>query len=346
MNRKSLVSSLLTTPRAGLHPGSVRFQAEGPEDQGGRGDPKLHLRRSGSDELSRKPPAMPCCRPWAEADSSSRVNTATGLLFEKGKPTGTVKMTAISVGAQVGGGTSPEIIFFETADALKSLQAVQVRNERGRQGLGRCFRGFHNAKYDQGVAVFTLPSRAPGWGRHRRTEVQLQADQVIGLEHRARPPHSFVGAASPLPLHLPILRFGAAPPSPPWGGAVPSAREAPIHRWRGVCPVGPQSSSSPATSARTPPESERAWGGPALHDVPEDPAEGQAIHRVPVGESILSDIALPHAAGEFFETLTRGGAPRRTAGRDATGTRQTSGPLPVKLRQGLESENQLHRAKH
>src|SRR5271169_2428476 len=43
-----------------------------------------------------------------------------GLVYEKDKLVGKVSMSEMSVGAQVGGGSFAEIIFFETADALKS----------------------------------------------------------------------------------------------------------------------------------------------------------------------------------------------------------------------------------
>lgn len=87
-----------------------------------------------------------------------------GLLFEKGKPTGTVKMTAISIGAQVGGGTFAEIIFFETADALNSFKQSKYEMSAAAKASVAASGVSTHAKYDQGVAVFTLPTAGASVG--------------------------------------------------------------------------------------------------------------------------------------------------------------------------------------
>jgi lipid-binding SYLF domain-containing protein len=80
-----------------------------------------------------------------------------GLVYAKDKLVGEVKMSGISIGAQVGGGSFAEIIFFETEDALKDFQkakwemSAKVKASVAASGVAE------NAKYDQGVAVFTLP---------------------------------------------------------------------------------------------------------------------------------------------------------------------------------------------
>ncbi len=80
----------------------------------------------------------------------------TGLVLEKGKLLGHVIMSQATVGAQVGGQSFSQVIFFETADALKSFQDseftmnAQVGAVVAGEGVAK------NAKYTQGVAVFTL----------------------------------------------------------------------------------------------------------------------------------------------------------------------------------------------
>src|SRR5262245_45224742 len=46
----------------------------------------------------------------------------TGLVYAKGVLVGHVTMTQASIGAQIGGQSFSEVIFFETADALKEFQ--------------------------------------------------------------------------------------------------------------------------------------------------------------------------------------------------------------------------------
>jgi len=80
-----------------------------------------------------------------------------GLVYEKAKLVGKVSMTEVSLGAQVGGGSFAEVIFFQTKDALKKFKesnwemSASVKANVAASGVAA------NAKYEQGVAVFTLP---------------------------------------------------------------------------------------------------------------------------------------------------------------------------------------------
>jgi lipid-binding SYLF domain-containing protein len=80
----------------------------------------------------------------------------TGLVFEKGAPVGRASLSQATIGAQIGGQSFSEVIFFETADALNSLKksewamSAQVGAVAAAEGAGK------NAKYQEGVAVFTL----------------------------------------------------------------------------------------------------------------------------------------------------------------------------------------------
>jgi len=79
-----------------------------------------------------------------------------GVLFEKGKPTGKASLTQVTVGAQLGGQTYSEIIFFETAQALDDFKnstlalAAQVSAVAAKKGAS------DNADFQNGVAVFTI----------------------------------------------------------------------------------------------------------------------------------------------------------------------------------------------
>lgn len=80
-----------------------------------------------------------------------------GLVYEKGKLVGKVKMTAVSIGAQVGGGSFAEVIFFETADALNNFKGSNWEMSAAAKANVAASGVAKNAKYEQGVAVFTLP---------------------------------------------------------------------------------------------------------------------------------------------------------------------------------------------
>jgi lipid-binding SYLF domain-containing protein len=80
-----------------------------------------------------------------------------GLLYEKDKLVGKVTMSEVSVGAQVGGGSFAEIIFFETADALKDFQKTKWEMSAKAKASIAASGVAANAKYEDGVVVFTLP---------------------------------------------------------------------------------------------------------------------------------------------------------------------------------------------
>lgn len=80
-----------------------------------------------------------------------------GLVYAKGKLVGKATLNEVTVGAQVGGGSFSEIIFFETADALKSFMASNWSMDAKASATVAASGSASNAKYMQGVAVFTLP---------------------------------------------------------------------------------------------------------------------------------------------------------------------------------------------
>lgn len=80
----------------------------------------------------------------------------TGQLFEKGKVMGETKLTQVTIGFQAGGQVYSEVIFFENETTLKNFKegnfefSAQVSAVAAAEGAAK------NAKYEHGVAVFTL----------------------------------------------------------------------------------------------------------------------------------------------------------------------------------------------
>ena len=80
-----------------------------------------------------------------------------GLVYEKDKLVGKVTMSEVSIGAQVGGGTFAELIFFENEESLKSFKGSKWEMSAKAKANIAASGVAANAKYEQGVAVFTLP---------------------------------------------------------------------------------------------------------------------------------------------------------------------------------------------
>ena len=82
-----------------------------------------------------------------------------GLVYQKNNLIGQATLTQASVGAQVGGQSFSEIIFFETPAALEDFKSgkFEMSAEAGavavKEGASAA------AAYKQGVAVFTLPKK-------------------------------------------------------------------------------------------------------------------------------------------------------------------------------------------
>ncbi|NQU12017.1 hypothetical protein HQ590_14580 [bacterium] len=80
----------------------------------------------------------------------------TGQVFERGRLVGTTSLSQATIGFQLGGQVYAEVIFFETEKTLENFQqggfalAAQVSAVAAAEGASA------NAKYQHGVAVFTL----------------------------------------------------------------------------------------------------------------------------------------------------------------------------------------------
>jgi lipid-binding SYLF domain-containing protein len=81
--------------------------------------------------------------------------SGSGIVFEKGHAVGKAHLTQGTIGAQIGGQTYSEVIFFETVPALTDFKkgalalAAQVSAVAASAGASK------DAKYQNGVAVFT-----------------------------------------------------------------------------------------------------------------------------------------------------------------------------------------------
>jgi len=78
-----------------------------------------------------------------------------GVLYEKEKAIGTAKMAQVTVGAQVGGASYREIIFFESKEALDRFKDNKLEFSGQVSAVALKSGASKNAKYADGVLVFT-----------------------------------------------------------------------------------------------------------------------------------------------------------------------------------------------
>jgi lipid-binding SYLF domain-containing protein len=82
-----------------------------------------------------------------------------GMVYEKGNPIGRATMTQASIGAQAGGQTFAEVIFFESSGALNDFKAGKFEMSADVSAVAAAEGASKAAKYKKGVAVFTLPKK-------------------------------------------------------------------------------------------------------------------------------------------------------------------------------------------
>jgi lipid-binding SYLF domain-containing protein len=78
-----------------------------------------------------------------------------GALYEKGKAIGTAKMVQVDVGAQVGGQSYREVIFFENKDAFDRFKENKIEFSGQASAVAVKSGASANVKYREGVAVYT-----------------------------------------------------------------------------------------------------------------------------------------------------------------------------------------------
>jgi len=78
-----------------------------------------------------------------------------GVVFEKGKPIGTAKLTKVTVGAQVGGQSYSELIVFQTQKALDDFKRGDFALAADASAVALSAGVSTNLKYSNGVGVIT-----------------------------------------------------------------------------------------------------------------------------------------------------------------------------------------------
>jgi hypothetical protein len=81
--------------------------------------------------------------------------TGEGVVFEKGRAIGKASLTQVTVGAQLGGQTYSEVIFFETPPAFTDFKKGTLALAAQASAVAASKGASANAKYENGVAVFT-----------------------------------------------------------------------------------------------------------------------------------------------------------------------------------------------
>ena len=79
----------------------------------------------------------------------------TGVLFVRGAPAGKVKLTQVTVGAQIGGEEFSEVIFFESPAGVAELKQGKTSFAAQASAVALKSGAAATAKYASGVVVFT-----------------------------------------------------------------------------------------------------------------------------------------------------------------------------------------------
>lgn len=82
-----------------------------------------------------------------------------GLVYEKGQVVGEATLTEANIGAQAGGESFDEVIFFETPEALQEFKQSKFVMSADVNAVVAAEGAEKMAKYQHGVAVFTLPRK-------------------------------------------------------------------------------------------------------------------------------------------------------------------------------------------
>jgi lipid-binding SYLF domain-containing protein len=80
----------------------------------------------------------------------------SGILFEQGQPVGKATLTQVTIGLQLGGESYSEVVFLETAATVKDFKKGNFELAAQASAMAAAAGASANAKYKQGVAVFTV----------------------------------------------------------------------------------------------------------------------------------------------------------------------------------------------
>jgi lipid-binding SYLF domain-containing protein len=82
-----------------------------------------------------------------------------GEAFERGRYVGRVTVSEVSIGAQVGGQSYSQVVFFETPVAFKRLKDNEFKFAAEVSAIGVDHGVAKNAKFKDGVATFVIPKQ-------------------------------------------------------------------------------------------------------------------------------------------------------------------------------------------
>lgn len=82
-----------------------------------------------------------------------------GVVYAKGKAIGQASLTQASFGAQAGGQSFAEVIFFETPAALEDFKSGKFEMSADVSAVAAAEGASKSAKYKNGVMVFALPKK-------------------------------------------------------------------------------------------------------------------------------------------------------------------------------------------
>lgn len=80
-----------------------------------------------------------------------------GVVYEQGNPIGEAKLTQVTIGAQAGGQSYREVIFFEDAAAFKNFKKGKMKLSAQVSAVAAAAGASADAPYQEGVIVFTMP---------------------------------------------------------------------------------------------------------------------------------------------------------------------------------------------
>lgn len=81
----------------------------------------------------------------------------SGLVYKKDKLIGSVRLSQVTVGAQIGGQSFAELILFETEETLERFKESRLEMSAQATAVAASDGEAKNARYTQGVAIFTFP---------------------------------------------------------------------------------------------------------------------------------------------------------------------------------------------
>lgn len=80
----------------------------------------------------------------------------TGDVYEKGEYIGSASMTQVTLGAQFGGQTYSEIVFFKDKETFSDFKEGDLKASAQASAIAATAGASTDADYDHGVAIFTL----------------------------------------------------------------------------------------------------------------------------------------------------------------------------------------------